>query len=441
MKTHLSIKSLSIATLLVLTLLACNLSQQVATNAPAGDTPGVVETPLVVGVTEAPPLVDVPTDTLTPTIAHLTIPGELPGSWLSEITDRDTSAVAGEKRAIGGENYSVNLFERPYNANMMDKYFPDLDIVRARLYEDMQWVFGTVHLSGVGDGSVLSGNYGLELDMDIDGRGDLLVFAAAPGSQWSTDGVRVWTDENNDVGSTYPTHIDAPVAGNGYENLLFDSGVGADPDLAWARLAPGDPAIVQIAFKISLLNYDDKFVWGAWADRSVLNPAWFDYNDHFTATEAGSSLLESAEYPIKALYELDNTCRWSVGFTPSGTEPGICPVPPTPTPTLPGTISGIVFNDGINGDLVLDGASWRIAGATVRARSGNCGAPGSVVTTATTNGSGGYTLTVPAGTYCVDVSPDPVSYSSKTAPQTVTVGNGSSMTGINFGYRTYLGMK
>jgi hypothetical protein len=30
---------------------------------------------------------------------------------------------------------------------------------------------------------------------------------------------------------------------------------------------------------------------------------------------------------------MDNTCRWGYGFTPDGTEPGACFIPPTPTPT------------------------------------------------------------------------------------------------------------
>jgi hypothetical protein len=231
--------------------------------------------------------------------------------------------------------------------------------------------------------------------------------------------------------------------------MVFDAGTGTDPDTAWARISPADPKIVQIAFKSTLINDANKFTWGAWTmNDSMLNPGWFDYNDHFTNAEAGSPLVELTQYyPIKALAEVDNTCRWSVGFIPTGDEPGICPVPATPTPeptktpVKPGQISGIVFNNGINGDLILHPTSVRISGATVRARSGDCAGPGSVVDTAITNGSGMYTLTVPEGSYCVDVSPDPVGYSHKTDPQTVTVPNGGSITGINFGYSTYLGMR
>jgi hypothetical protein len=84
-----------------------------------------------------------------------------------------------------------------------------------------------------------------------------------------------------------------------------------------------------------LFNDANPYMWGAWAmDASMLHPDWFDYNDHFTLAQAGSPIQGSADYPLQALYELDNTCRWAVGFTPTGNEPGICPViKPTATPT------------------------------------------------------------------------------------------------------------
>jgi hypothetical protein len=70
---------------------------------------------------------------------------------------------------------------------------------------------------------------------------------------------------------------------------------------------------------------------------------WFDYNDHFSQAQAGSPLGGSANYPLKAFFEVDNTCRWVVGFTPTGNEPGICPVAqPTPTFTLMPTLTPTV---------------------------------------------------------------------------------------------------
>ena len=52
-----------------------------------------------------------------------------------------------------------------------------------------------------------------------------------------------------------------------------------------------------------------------------------------------------------------------------------------------------------------------------------------------TDGNGKYMINVPAGTYCVDVSPDPstVSWNVKSPPVKVTVPNGGTAT-ANFWY-------
>ncbi len=439
--TH-SISLWSSVAVLLAALLACNAFQAAA---PATEVSGQNNLPTAEGgqdtlpTTEPsqPPIAEMPTST---PIVHTMIPGEPPTGGLSEITDRDSSAYASERRANGGEVFSGNLYERPFNANSMDKYFPDLDITRTRLLRDEQWVFVNVKLVGQDPAGGLNGDYGVELDLNVDGRGDVLVMAAKSGSAWSTDGVRAWKDDNHDVGAAHPIQSDAPENGDGYETLVFDQGVGADPDLAWARISPSDPNSVQVAFKRGLINDDDIFTWGAWAmSDTMLNPAWFDFNDHFTAAEAGSPLTELTQYyPIKALAEVDNTCRWSVGFIPTGSEPGICPVPPTPTPEIPATISGTVYDNGINGDLVYHPSSIPRAGINVTIRSGGCGSPGGVVANATTNGSGQYSFSVAAGTYCV--SADTPS-SHQTDPQTVTVSNGGNAPNVNFFYWTYLGMQ
>lgn len=423
---------------LALAVVACNLT----TVAPATEPAAPVETEQTDLPPETTEEADTPEPTATIEIVHTMFPGEPPASWVSEITDRDSSITASERRTSGGDNFALNTFERPFNANSMDTYFPDLDIKRARLSMDGQWIYVTIQLVGVGPNNSLRGNYGVEVDLNVNGRGDLLIFASDPQAAWSTDGVRAWEDSNNDVGGAHPIQSDAPVSGDGYDTLVFDQGLGADSDAAWARVSPADPASVQIAFKKSLINNDAEFTWGAWADKGVANPAWFDYNDHFTHAEAGSPMSELSQYPVKALAEVDNTCRWGVGFTPIGNEPGVCPVPPTPTPIVPGTITGVVFNDGVNGDRILDAGSIRIAGANVRVRSGACSSPGSVVTTATTSGSGSYVATVNPGTYCVDVNPDPpIGWSDKTPPQTVNVSSGAAVNNVNFGYSQYLGMR
>jgi hypothetical protein len=159
----------------------------------------------------------------------------------------------------------------------------------------------------------------------------MIVAAAPPGADWTTDGVRAYQDTDNDVGSQTPVKSDPPQTGNGYDALVFDQGVGADADAVWTRLAPGNPNRVQIGMKQGLVGGDSDFLWGAWAFGGP-QPSWQDYQDHFTLEQAGSPLTESEHYPLKELALIDSTCRWGYSTNPVGNEPGICPVPPTPTP-------------------------------------------------------------------------------------------------------------
>lgn len=383
------------------------------------------------------------TETPTPTVVHLTHPADPPyhESWMY---DPDSSSTASEHRASRGEYYQVLLFERPFNADTMDIYFPDLDITQASLSRDSPWVYVTIDLVGTRSGGGLEGTYGAEIDLDVDGRGDWLIFATAPETEWSTDRVQVWRDTNHDVGDGSPIQSDPPQSGDGYETLVFDSGQGDDPDAAWARVSPTSSSSVEIAFKYSLIGSDNEFMWGAWADQGLVEPGWFDYNDHFSHDEAGSPLSGVAQYPLKAVAEVDNTCRWPLGFTAEGDEPGVCPIPATPTPTVtvtptttPSTIAGIVFYDN-TGDLIYQSGEHGIAGVEVRVRSGDCGSPGGVVATTTTDSSGIYTASgLEPGTYCVDVPTDPPphagSWTAQTGPTTVTLTPGE-ISNTNFGY-------
>lgn len=280
-------------------------------------------------------------------IQHVMIPEDLPKVHSGAVGDQDSSITADEYRAPSGDRFTFGRFERPFIADTMDIYYPALDIQSALFYEDPTWLYATLNFKDDNSSYVLDGKYGFEIDLDVDGGGEWLVLVSQPAStEWSTDGVEVWFDTNNDVGgSTYGTSDDVLSDGNGYETQVFGAGIGDDVDLAWARISPDDPYVVQLAVKRTILNGDVAYMVGMWAGTDDLEPSLFDFNDHYTHEQAGASLVEFEYfYPIKELSELDNTCRMAIGFQPTGKEPGICPLPPktvpdddTPPPPPPDT--------------------------------------------------------------------------------------------------------
>jgi hypothetical protein len=395
---------------------------------PPGDTPvppAASEAP-----TEPPPP--------TPTVVHVLRPAN-PAAVQSFMTDVSSASTAGERRSTG-DNFDTNRMERPFTASVMD-YQPWLDITRGELSVDSTWTYIVIFLEDPPPADAQAA-YAVEIDLNLDGRGDWLIAGLLPpSSDWTTDGVRILRDSNADVGGAHPIQADPPPqSGNGFDTLVFDQGQGTDPDAAWIRRSPSASDQVQIAFKTSLIGNDDELLWGVWADAASTQPGWFDYNDHFTPAEAGSPVGGSSLYPVQSLASIDNTCRWVYDFTPVEELPGMCFLPPTPTPIVPGSINGIVWNDR-NFNNSFEGTDGRFMGWTVTLRSGGCG--GSVLGTTVTDRFGYYEFeNVPPGTHCVTVTPSagcgscsgicPVASSPN--PRSVTVPSGGAVTGVNFGF-------
>ncbi len=274
--------------------------------------------------TPEPTATPAPTETPAPTaIPHAIIPGEPPAEADSQLKDPDSSTTAAEASAAIGEAFDYNLFERPFLADSMD-YRPDLDITAAALRIGDDFTYVQITLQGQHPDGGLLGTYGFELDLDNDGRGDVLVLASNLQPEWSTDGVFAWQDSDDNVGGETPIRSDEQ-PGNGYDTILFEEALNAaDTDLVWARLDPDDANGVQLAFKPDLAQNTMSYVWWAVADAQVQNPAWYDYNDHFTLADAGSPVAGLVEYPVKALSEIDNTCSWYVGAAPQNPNPRMC---------------------------------------------------------------------------------------------------------------------
>jgi hypothetical protein len=277
--------------------------------------------------------------TLTKAIQHISMPGGQSGT-ARVLTDINSQPTASQGRAPGGDDFKNNRYERPFLAQGM-AYLPDVDITKAELSIVAPWVYVTIYV--VGDRPEGIGNtlYGVELDTNLDNRGEYLIWGASPAStEWTTNGVQVWMDSNSDVGGPTPQIADGVIQGNGYDKNLFSGGQGADPDMAWIRKG-GAAGQIQLAFKYTAVNSAPKFFWNAIADFSMQKPAWFDYNDHFTLEQAGLPLGENAfkaNYPLKQLFGMDNTCRDVLGFEPVGDEPGLCT-----QPVVPGSSQGCII--------------------------------------------------------------------------------------------------
>jgi hypothetical protein len=399
------------------------MSTQGAVVQPAGG-----YSPQPVATTEIPTPMTPPINTPAPVI-HVIMPGEMQAI---ESTIDDVK--------FNGDDFSTNLFERPLTPKEMQDRF-DLDLQTITLSTDNTFLYFSLDLRDVNlNTKALDGNYGIELDTDQDGRGDYLLWAFIPPSStsWTIDGMALFNDMNNDVGSTRPLLSDPVAQTDGYDTEVWPSKPMLDPDGAWVRINPNDATVVQLAVKRSLIDNPAKFLWSAWADDQIKTPIKFDYNDAYTEAQAGSLVSSSPYYPIQEIALVDNTCREAWGFLPTRKEPGICkpavvvqptatkkpvagptktkaPDQPTPTPTLKPVITVPVCTDVQVGAQVTP---WDVAytsGVTL-CLNGDCKNPDSL----------GYALWyLPAGTYTILASAPAYGISPTSATTTLGCGEKS----------------
>jgi hypothetical protein len=263
-------------------------------------------------------------------------PGEPPNSVASWLTDTKTPVNPKNAYAVDGDNYANNQFERPFDKELA--YRPDLDIHSATLTLDSQWFYVTIQLDGIQpDKNALIACYGVELDVNLDGRGEFVVWAQPPfTASWSREDLTVYGTSTNMVGGTHPLLSDAPWKGETYDKIIFDGKASPDVNAAWVRVSPKDSKSLQIAFSPDIIQKPTRFLWNAWADDGIKDPTRFDYNDVFTKKEAGSPYKWDPDYPPKTVWAVDNTCRAPYGFKPTGNLPGQCELQATPGPTTKG---------------------------------------------------------------------------------------------------------
>jgi hypothetical protein len=258
-------------------------------------------------------------------------PGDIPTVdthlYTQTVHDQTAEKTAGDKQVLGGDVFGLGWYERPFDQNM--GYLPFMDISKAVLNRaDSNWVYVQITVvKPIEEGAASKPIFGLELDTDLDNRGEFFVTASAPRStEWSTEGVMVLTNSDDMMGGIKPVLPDTNLSDNkGYDKEVFNAGKGDDPNLAWARISPENSNQLDIAIKGSLLGgAKGKFIWFPWTMVGVQDLTKLEFNDHFTKADAGSPIKEDGKiYPLKALWGVDNTSRIPSGFVPTGMMPGM----------------------------------------------------------------------------------------------------------------------
>ncbi len=298
---------------------ACAFSSFASTPVPVVDTP----TDKPPSELDVPSGKETPTATNIPVLGHVVQPNEVAPAPGKLIVDVDSSGTAVERRAPYGDSYKINRFERPFQQDM--QYIPDMDILNFNLSQDEDWYYVSIELIGDNPNNSLGINYGVEIDLNVDGFGDTIVWAHPPYTvEWDASVVQVFQDSNVDSGGSSVTQSENVFSGDGYDSLLFDGGsqLGSDPDLAWVRMVEGQKATIQFAFKQNLIG--SFFTLGVVSDAGLKDVSKFDYSDRFDEVEAGSPVRNKDFYPLGELYAVDNTCWEAYGFEVVGNEPKAC---------------------------------------------------------------------------------------------------------------------
>jgi hypothetical protein len=318
--------------ILLVAMLGCNFMSAVAPP-PASTGPGQANPPPLPALSPgAMPEASTQSVTATSTVTHVALPGTSvgTGSLIADVVSEDT---APERRAPYGDSYDINRLERPFLQDMT--YVAALDIASFTVSSDNNWWYVSIELIGNDPNNAMGINYGVELDRDHDGFGDFLILAHPPyAATWDTAPVQIFADNNHDTGGRSAEKSDAPLTTDGYETQVFNGGNGdADPDTAYVRINAGPRATVQFAFKKSWSG--TVFMLGVLADAGLKDPKKLDYVDRFTIAEAGSPVRDNKNYPLKALFAVDNDCRAPFGFKPTGYEPQLCPSTAPPSTKKP----------------------------------------------------------------------------------------------------------
>lgn len=238
------------------------------------------------------------------------------------------------------DNWAINLLERPVSTDQTE-FYHYLDILNAKAGQSGDWLYFRIDLFGAGfPDDDIPFTYYFELDTNQDGRGEYLIAVTNLDlytTEWSVAGVQVYQDRNGDVGGRTAIRPDGSSNTDGYDTLIFDAGLGDDPDLAWARHDPSHANQIEFALKKSLVGSQVNLMWWAGAMMGTFNAQDFD-------------LVDSASEDT--LFAIDTTCGWFLGrettynirkcyiapeptagpANPSAPAEDVCVQPPNPNP-------------------------------------------------------------------------------------------------------------
>jgi hypothetical protein len=234
------------------------------------------------------------------------------GKWRDEFISGGTWA----------DLWFVNQYERPFTAGEMG-YQPHLDIHAVRLRSAGAWTIYEIETAALpGEQTAY---LAIEFDLDLDDRPDLLIQGWVPEyEEWGQVGIKLFQDENRDVGGNRPRLAEPREARwDGFElESRFEQ--QADAPQIYLRKTTDTPATFQIAVHRRVLERTQTYVWRAWLEAEEFKADWFEYHDQVSLEEAGSPYRYSEHYPIDQLASVDNTCLHLVGGQLDRPMPGFC---------------------------------------------------------------------------------------------------------------------
>ena len=355
----------------------------------------------------------------------------------------------------GCDDWSQDLYERPFNNSDHNHYYADQDLVQIKTTDDDDWWYFWIELYGTYDDE-LDEMYGIEADIDGDGCTDWFWTSDSPTQnlrekvgydRWNWEGVIAYYDSDttanpdDNVGGATCFVPDAGWSGDGFETMVDDqnqSGSDYYQDGLWAMSPSGvDDKVLILAVAKDMVaerngNVVPETIWyRGWAESGLQDNANYHHHDKYTNSEAGDAYQSWPNYPTQNVYEDDTTAGINLHQYPCS---GDCN----------GEIGDLVWYDE-NGNGLREGNESGIEGVTILLRDAS---DLSVLAITTTNSAGWYLFPgLEAGSYIVDVdqnvlinpTSNPIlgkslSLTTNNEPMTVELGPGERYLDADFGY-------